>query len=166
MKCLKPSAMIGLASLMCSSAALGQETLEIPLPEDEYLWTASLEPHSLVLGPALSMTLQRRLTDPHAVAGTVVLGQARGVGMVQLHGQYRYYVLGDFDAGVHVGGMLSVFNANYYAEQGGASVRGLAGAKYVFPFPISVETQLGLGVSTVQHINWPFYVSLKVGYAF
>lgn len=149
-----------------SPTAWGQDSLEIPLPEQEYQWTASIEPHSFVLGPALSGTLERRLSDPHAVSGTMVLGQARGEGMVQLHAQYRYYVIGDFDAGVHLAGMLSGFNANYYTDEGGAAVRALAGAKYIFPFPLSAEMQLGIGVSTVQHINWPFYVSLKVGYAF
>lgn len=160
----------GLLFLVCAHApsARAQESLalEIPLPEAEYRWTASLEPHWLVLGPALSATLERRLTDPHAVSATVVLGQTGQEALVKLHGQYRYYIIGDFDAGVHLGGMLSTFNKNRYTDRAGIAVRGIAGAKYIFPFPMSIETQLGLGVSTVFHHLFPFYASLKVGYAF
>ena len=157
----------GAAWWLCavSSTAWAGQSVEIPLPDKDYQWTISGEPHWLLLGPALSVTLERRLTDPHAIAGTFVAGQSAGAPLAQLHTQYRYYVVGDYDAGIHLGGMLSIFNGSINRSEAGGAVRGLVGGKYIFPIPISIESQVGLGFNSAN-TGSPFYLSLKVGYAF
>lgn len=113
----------------------------------------------LLIFPVLEVTGEFSMSDKTSVAGIVGFGKIFDVTLLELGGQYNYYVLGNFQHGMQLGGEalyanLSASDNNSDAEASGnvISVGPYIGYKYAADFGLTVNIQGGwtFGAGTVK----------------
>lgn len=115
-----------------------------------------------LLMPMAEVTGEFRLAPQVGIAAIVGIGKVSSdsvsVPLYEFGAQARYYVTGDFDSGLHLGGEAlflgassdqSVQGVEVNVSATGLQLSGFAGYKHTFPFGLVLEGQLGYGAVVV-----------------
>jgi hypothetical protein len=114
------------------------------------------------------VTAEYRLSERQGVAAVLGLGRQYSVVVSRVGGQYRYYLLGGFEGGLHVGAELLTSMAT---ARGGTATAldasALVGAKYAFGFGLTAELQGGWGLrATLGAVRPAPLLHLGLGWTF
>lgn len=143
----------------------------------------TFSPLHLIL-PIVEVTGEARLQPKLGVAGIVGVGSVGGFLAFELGAQGRYYLFGDFDNGMQIGGEVLYVNVSTTSGSIAATGNGLAvgpfiGYKFSASFGLTFDAQLGIeydislasassGSTTTSAAQGGFIplLNLNVGWAF
>lgn len=108
-----------------------------------------------LFAPMLEITGEFRIGEGGGIAGIVGFGSIRGIPVLELGGQYHYYIVGGFEHGMQCGGELTYFyasrNIRRLDRELAATAMGVAlspyiGYKIAVGFGLTFYAQVGASV--------------------
>ena len=134
-----------LAVMLLAGGALRAQSVD-----ESHATSITISPFHLTT-PIVEITVERRVAPSAGMAGILGVGSYEGYTVFELGASYRYYLIGDFDHGMQVGGELLYVNAsgdtpdNTLSDvSNGLGLSPFIGYKYAAGFGLTVELQGGV----------------------
>ncbi|MBU1240113.1 porin family protein [Myxococcota bacterium] len=196
---MKKLSILPLALLIFASVSHAQAPVSAPGPvvapvvqqrADLPTLSITISPLLLIL-PIFEVTAEMRINPQMGVAlivggGKVTVEEALRedytVTVYEIGAQYKYYVLGNFKSGLHLGAEMMFLKASgdvngTSAVAGGLSMGAFVGYKHTFSFGLTLEAQLGGQYyavraeaedtnDTAEDSDLAFLLNLNIGYSF
>lgn len=149
--------LFAVALMTSARSARAQSPSDVDAPAELPVFSITVSPIHLIL-PLLEVTGELRLADKVGAAGIFGVGSSAGVALIEVGGQGRYYLLGNFRRGLMLGGEV-LFVAGSRADPGGITRGGglqlgpFIGYKWISRVGFTFDTQFGLTFYVIRANN-------------